>query len=199
LLTWLIFTCRAQASLPFGPAHAPSLHFNVKLAEADVVSLSSSDIEEALEFLSLCPARGPHSPLSELYSCSGSDLFDDWPKANDMAVSVYVALMTDALSSRASAFSAPHCTRKSFDNGSSTRQSHTRATSSQKPRWRKSAFTSAPQKKSKKMKVDAKRALVTPIPRGGSLSAADFDRSEWEIMYPLFVEEGLIDPSKHVS
>jgi hypothetical protein len=49
------------------------------------------------------------------------------------------------------------------------------------------------------MKVDAKRALVTPIPRGGSLSAADFDRSEWEIMYPLFVEEGLVDPSKHVS
>jgi hypothetical protein len=49
------------------------------------------------------------------------------------------------------------------------------------------------------MKVDAERALVVPILRGGSISAADFDRSEWEIKYPLFVEEGLIDPSKHVS
>jgi hypothetical protein len=40
---------------------------------------------------------------------------------------------------------------------------------------------------------------TVPIPCGGSLSAVDFDRSEWEIMYPLFVEEGLVDPFKHVS
>jgi hypothetical protein len=40
---------------------------------------------------------------------------------------------------------------------------------------------------------------VVPIPCGGSLSAVDFDRSEREIMYPLFVEEGLVDPFKHVS
>jgi hypothetical protein len=38
------------------------------------------------------------------------------------------------------------------------------------------------------MKVDTERALAAPIPRGSSLSAADFDRSEWKIMYPLFVE-----------
>jgi hypothetical protein len=29
---------------------------------------------------------------------------------------------------------------------------------------------------------------------GGPLSAFDFDPSEWEIMYPRFVEEGLVDP-----
>jgi hypothetical protein len=49
------------------------------------------------------------------------------------------------------------------------------------------------------MKVDAEHALAAHIPRGGSLSAADFNKSEWEIMYPLFVEEGLVDPSKCVS
>jgi hypothetical protein len=90
LLTWLIFTCHAQASLPVEPAQAPSLHFNVKLVEADVVTLLSSDIEEGLELLSLSPT---HGLLSELHSSSGSELFDDWPKANDVATSVYVALM----------------------------------------------------------------------------------------------------------
>jgi hypothetical protein len=40
---------------------------------------------------------------------------------------------------------------------------------------------------------------VTPTPRGGLLSAANFDKSEWEIMYPCFVEEGLIDSSEHVN
>jgi hypothetical protein len=40
---------------------------------------------------------------------------------------------------------------------------------------------------------------VAPTPRGGLLSAADFNRSEWEIMYPLFVVEGLVDPAESVS
>jgi hypothetical protein len=40
---------------------------------------------------------------------------------------------------------------------------------------------------------------VAPTLCGGSLSAADFDRSVWKIMYPLFVAEGLIDPSERVS
>jgi hypothetical protein len=39
------------------------------------------------------------------------------------------------------------------------------------------------------MKIDVERALAAPTPRGGSLSAAEFHKSEWEIMYPLFVEE----------
>jgi hypothetical protein len=49
------------------------------------------------------------------------------------------------------------------------------------------------------MKVDAERALVGPTLHGGSLSVADFDRSKWEIMYPLFDVEGLIDPSECVN
>jgi hypothetical protein len=108
-----------------------------------VASLSSSDTEEALELLSLSPACGPHSPLSELPSSSGSDLFDDCPEANDMAVSVYVALTVDASSSHTSTFGAPYCTRKSFTDGSSAQQSRTRATLTQKPQRRKSTFTSA--------------------------------------------------------
>jgi hypothetical protein len=34
---------------------------------------------------------------------------------------------------------------------------------------------------------------------GGTLPAADFDESEWEIMYPRFVEEGLVDHSNRVN
>jgi hypothetical protein len=49
------------------------------------------------------------------------------------------------------------------------------------------------------MKVDIEHALATPILSGGSLSAADFDRLEWKIMYPLFVEEGLVAHSERVS
>jgi hypothetical protein len=55
------------------------------------------------------------------------------------------------------------------------------------------------QKRSKIAKVDVERALEIPAPRNGSLSTADFDRSEWEIMYPLFVAEGLVDPSECVN
>jgi hypothetical protein len=190
LLTLLIFICHAQAL---------SSHFNVKPAKDDVVTLSSSDTKEALELLSLNPARGPHSPLLKLRSSSGSDLFDDWPEANDMAVSIYVALTTDASSSCTSIVNALHYAQKSCVDGSSTQQSRTQATLSQKHWCRKSAFTSAPQRKPKKMKIATEYALAMPIPCGGSLSAADFDRSEWEILHPLFVEEGLIDPSERVS
>jgi hypothetical protein len=198
-----------------------------------VASLSCSDTEEELELLPLSPAHGLHSPLSGLHSSSGSDLFDDWPGANDMVASVYVALSADASSSHASMASAPYCTQKSFADGSSAQQSHTRASLTRKP-WRrkpaftsvpqrtffadgsstqnsrtqatltqkpqrlKSAFTSALQRKSKKMKVDAECAFATLVSRGGSLCAADFDKSAWEIMYPLFVEEGLVAPSECV-
>jgi hypothetical protein len=37
------------------------------------------------------------------------------------------------------------------------------------------------------------------MPHGGLLSTADYDKNEWEIMYPCFVEEGLVDPSEHVN
>jgi hypothetical protein len=49
------------------------------------------------------------------------------------------------------------------------------------------------------MKIDAGRALVVPTPCGGSFSTDDFDRFEWEIMYPLFVEDGLINPPERVN
>jgi hypothetical protein len=49
------------------------------------------------------------------------------------------------------------------------------------------------------MKIDAEHALAAPTLRGGLLSAADFDKFEFEIMYPLFVEEGLIGPSECVK
>jgi hypothetical protein len=71
-----------------------------------MVTLSSSDTEAALELLCLSPTYSPHSRLSEPSSSSGSDLFEDWPEANDMVVSLYVALTADASSSRTSAVSA---------------------------------------------------------------------------------------------
>jgi hypothetical protein len=54
-------------------------------------------------------------------------------------------------------------------------------------------------KKSKKTKIDAERGLAAPMLRGGLLSTADFDKNKWEIMYPHFVKEGLVDPSEHVN
>jgi hypothetical protein len=50
-----------------------------------------------------------------------------------------------------------------------------------------------------KTNVDAEHALVAPISHGGSLSTADFDRSKWEIMYPLFwTRASLILPNHFV-
>jgi hypothetical protein len=60
-------------------------------------------------------------------------------------------------------------------------------------------MTSASRGKSKKMKIDAERALAAATSRGGSLSTPYFDKSKWEIMYPLFVEEGIVDSSEHVN
>jgi hypothetical protein len=66
------------------------------------IDLSSSDTDEALKLLPLSPARGYQSPLLKPRSSSDSELFEDWPEANDMVASVYIALTTHALSSRAS-------------------------------------------------------------------------------------------------
>jgi hypothetical protein len=59
--------------------------------------------------------------------------------------------------------------------------------------------TSSSQRKSKRTKVDIDRALVAFVPRDGSVSAVNFDKSEWEIMYPLFVAECLVDPCERVN
>jgi hypothetical protein len=72
------------------------------MPEADTVNPSSSDTEEVLDLLFLSPACGHHSLALNLHLGSDSDAFEDWLKANDMAASVYVALTTDALSSRVS-------------------------------------------------------------------------------------------------
>jgi hypothetical protein len=77
-------------------------YFDVKTAEVGVINLSSSDIEEALDVLSLSPTCGSCSQPSNLHSCSDSDFFKDWTEANDMRVSVYVALTGHASSARAS-------------------------------------------------------------------------------------------------
>jgi hypothetical protein len=78
-----------------------------------MIDLSSSNTEEALELLSLSSARGYQSPLLNLRSSFDSDLFEDWPKANSMAASVYISLTTDASSSHASTVDSLHCGQKS--------------------------------------------------------------------------------------
>jgi hypothetical protein len=57
LLTLFIFACREQASRLVGPAQALSTYFDVRTMEIGVITLSSSDTEEALDLLSLCPTR----------------------------------------------------------------------------------------------------------------------------------------------
>jgi hypothetical protein len=53
-----IFTEPVQASRRVEPAQASLPYCSIRPTEPDVVSLSSSDIEDALEFLSLSAARG---------------------------------------------------------------------------------------------------------------------------------------------
>jgi hypothetical protein len=94
-----------------------------------VVSLSFSDTEEALELLFFRSDRDPVSRVSEPSSCSSNDLIDDWPEANDMTVSVYVALTVDASSTCISTANAPCGDREFHAGGSSTRQSSSHASS----------------------------------------------------------------------
>jgi hypothetical protein len=98
-----------------------------------------------------------------------------------MVASVYVALSGDALGDG----------QKSCFNDPSIQKMW-------KTRWQKVAPTDAPRKRSKKMKVDVDYALAESTPYSGSVSTADFNKSEWKIMYPLFMAEGLIDPPTHV-
>jgi hypothetical protein len=78
-----------------------------------VVTSSSSGTIEALELLFFSPPRHSVSRILEPSCSSGSDQFDDWPKANDTTVSVYVALSADASSSRISIVNAMHDDRAS--------------------------------------------------------------------------------------
>jgi hypothetical protein len=49
------------------------------------------------------------------------------------------------------------------------------------------------------MKVDIDCALAATAAHDGPLLAVGFARSEWEIVYPLFVAEGLVDTSARVN
>jgi hypothetical protein len=111
-----------QASHPVEPTCASLPHCFVWPVDPDVVTFSSSDTKEALELLFLSPNRDPLSRVSEPSSSSDNDLFEDCPKANDMAVSVYIALTTDASGSRASTADTPHGDQESHAGSSSTRQ-----------------------------------------------------------------------------
>jgi hypothetical protein len=97
-----------------------------------VVTLSSSNTKEALELLSLSPARGLPSRLSEgdaqePLSSYDSNLFKDWPKANNVAVRFYVVLTTEALSSHASTTDASCGRQKSHAGSLVTQQPRSRA------------------------------------------------------------------------
>jgi hypothetical protein len=109
-----------------------------------------------------------------------------------MAVIVYIELSVDALISHTPMIDAPCGGQKSCFGDSSVQKT-------KKTRRRNAALTDTPRKRSKKMKVDVNRALGAPAPRDGSLSTTDFDKFEWEIVYPLFVAEGLVDPSMRVN
>jgi hypothetical protein len=124
----LIFIWPTQASHPVEPTQASIPHCSTLPTEPDMVTLSSSDIEEALELLFSSPDHDHVSQVSKPSSCSGSDLFEDWPKANDTTASVYVALTADASCSHASTADAPCGDRESHTDSSSSQQSCSRAT-----------------------------------------------------------------------
>jgi hypothetical protein len=146
------------------------------MPNADVVDISSSDTEALLDSLFMSPACG--SPVLRPCTSSDCDSFEDWPDSNDMVVSVYVVLCMDASSSCMPTVSAPRDAQESCSGDPPARELRSQVAS---------------------MTINAERALEMPMPRGGSLSATGFDKSEWEIMYPLFVVEGPIDPSERVN
>jgi hypothetical protein len=57
-----------------------------------------------------------------------------------------------------------------------------------------------PCKRSKRLKkISTRGYATTPSLPGDSLSVADFDKSEWEILYPRFVESRLVAPSERTD
>jgi hypothetical protein len=81
----------------------------------DVVNVSLSDTDEALELLTLESGHdySPRFALNDAHvasskSSTGNEWFKDWPEANDMAASVYVALTAEPLPSRPDHGEASH-------------------------------------------------------------------------------------------
>jgi hypothetical protein len=129
-----------------------------------MVNPVSSDTDEALDSLFLSPARDSHSPVAQVCSSSDSELFEDWPEANDTTASVYIALSADALSSRASVVDSVPDIQESRAGVLSTQKSHRHADSSKKHRRQKAALANASWGRPKKMKIDATRALAVLAP-----------------------------------
>jgi hypothetical protein len=102
---------------------ASLLRNSVCLAKPEVVALSSSDTEEALELLFPSPPRGPVSHVLEPSSGFSNDQFKDWLRASDATIRLYVALTTDVLRSRTSPVNALHNDQESRVDISSTRRS----------------------------------------------------------------------------
>jgi hypothetical protein len=146
--------------------------------------------------LSLSPIRGvssqpsggvPQEPSSSFGA--GSDLFEDWAEANDMATSVYVALTVELSSSCAPMATTPRSERKSHAGSFLTQGPHFEMAASWMSHHQKSKNVQAPCKKSKMTKKTAvEDNAAVPLLRGSPLLAANFYESEWEIMYPHFVE-----------
>jgi hypothetical protein len=93
-----------QAPQVDGPTWASQSAFELShFVHEDVVVVSSSDTDEALEFLMLESERGdsPCPALNDMQmtlseSSTGSEWFKDWLEANDMVANIYVALTAEA-------------------------------------------------------------------------------------------------------
>jgi hypothetical protein len=134
-----------------------------------VVTLCSSDTDEALELLSLSPAHDLSSQILGVdapkpSSSTESDLFKDWPEANNMTVSVYIVLTTETLSSRASVANAPHDRQKSRAGSFTTRQTRSRMTPLKRFHWWENKSVDALRRRSKTTKkVAAEDASMAPL------------------------------------
>jgi hypothetical protein len=155
-----------------------------------VVDVLSSDTEDLLNSLFFSPACD--SPSLCRRASSDANSFESWPEVNNMAASVYVALSADASSSCKPAIDAPRNNRRSHFNNLPVRKTR-------KSRRGEAVASDTSWKRSKKMKVAIYHAKAAPAALDGPLSAAGFARSEWEIMYPLFVAKGLVDTSACVK
>jgi hypothetical protein len=112
-----------------------------------------------------------------------------------MAMSVYVALIADASSSYTSAGNALHGKLESRADCSPARQFQSRVAPSRWSCQKLPRSVDAPSRRSKRVKrfvIDG--GSVVALLCGGPLSTVDFDSVEWEILYPRFVEGGLVDP-----
>jgi hypothetical protein len=156
----------------------------------DIVNVSSSDTDEALELLTLASGHSyssqvalNNSQVASSESSTGSEWFEDWPEANDVAASIYVALTTDPLPSHLERGGASHrprgrsrarnnevasasgdqqpaerksVGRKLRDQSSASRKPHDRKCSPVKPPIRMSAASGSRNRKS----TEAKKLLA---------------------------------------